>query len=160
MGVDPNGPVCACGKRGCIEVLASGPAIARRARQKLQDHPKSILLENAAGNLQAVTSKMVAKAYAAGDPVAKAVLAETFDLLAYWLGNIVDLLEPDVIVIGGGVSTMLAPFLDEIRERWRGATLNPYPLQIPVALAHYKEDAGIAGAAALCDTTGPGCFTA
>jgi glucokinase len=154
IGVDPNGPLCACGKRGCIEVLASGPAIARRARQKLQDNPKSILLESAGGNLQAVTSEMVAKAYAAGDAVAKAVLAETLDLLAYWLGNIVDLLEPDVIVIGGGVSTMLAPFLEEIRERWRGATLHPYPLQIPVVLAHYKEDAGIAGAAALCDTRG------
>jgi len=152
MGVDPNGPLCPCGKRGCIEILVSGPAIARRARQKLQENPKSILLENAGGDLQAVTSEIVAQAYATGDAVAKVVLAETFDLLAYWLGNIVDLLEPDVIVIGGGVSTMLAPFLDEIRERWRGATLNPYPLQIPLVLAHYKEDAGIAGAAALCDT--------
>jgi glucokinase len=152
LGIDPRGPLCPCGKRGCIEVLASGPAIARRARQKLQDNPKSILLEMAAGNAQAVTSEMVAKAYTAGDPVAKTVLTETLDLLAYWLGNIVDLLEPDVIVIGGGVSTMLAPFLDEIRERWKGATLNPYPQEIPVVLAHYKEDAGIAGAAALCDT--------
>jgi glucokinase len=152
LGIDPRGPLCPCGKRGCIEVLASGPAIARRAHQKLQDNPRSILLEMAAGNPQAVTSEMVAKACAAGDPVAKTVLTETLDLLAYWLGNIVDLLEPDVIVIGGGVSTMLAPFLDEIRERWKGATLNPYPQEIPVVLAHYKEDAGIAGAAALCDT--------
>jgi glucokinase len=152
LGIDPRGPLCPCGKRGCIEVLASGPAIARRARQKLQDHPKSILLEMAAGNSQAVTSEMVATAYAAGDPVAKTVLTETLDLLAYWLGNIVDLLEPDVIVIGGGVSTMLAPLLSEIPERWKGATLNPYPREIPVVLAQYKEDAGIAGAAALCDT--------
>src|ERR1700676_1392644 len=153
MGIDAYGPLCPCGKRGCIEFLAAGPAIARRARQKISENPNSILLEMAGGNPQAVTSEMVAKAHAAGDAVAKTVLAETLDLLAYWLGNIVDLLEPDVIIIGGGVSTMLAPFLEEIRERWKGACLNPYPQDIPVVLAHYKEDAGIAGAAALCDTT-------
>src|ERR1700730_16849536 len=152
MGIDASGAPCPCGKRGCIEALAAGPAIARRARQKLSENPNSILLEMAAGNPQAVTSEMVAKGHAAGDAVAKSVLAETLDLLAYWLGNIVDLLEPDVIIIGGGVSTMLAPFLEEIRERWKGACLNPYPQDIPVVLAHYKEDAGIAGAAALCDT--------
>ena len=146
--------LCPCGKRGCIEILAAGPAIARRARQKLAQNPKSLLLEMAAGDPQAVTSEMVGKAYAAGDPVAKEVMTETLDLLAYWLGNVVDLLEPDVIVIGGGVSSLLAPFLDEIRGRWKGACLNPYPDQIPLVLAHYKEDAGIAGAAALCDTQG------
>jgi len=78
-------------------------------------------------------------------------MRETLDLLAYWLGNIIDLLEPDIIVIGGGVSSLLAPFLDEIRERWRGTCINPAPLSIPLVLAHYGEDAGIAGAAALCD---------
>jgi len=152
MGVDSHGPLCPCGKHGCIEVLAAGPAIARRARQMLSENPKSLLLDMASGNPQAVTSEMVAKAHAAGDAVAKSVMGETLDLLAYWLGNIVDLLEPDVIIIGGGVSTMLAPFLDEIRGRWKGACLNPYPQDIPLVLAHYKEDAGIAGAAALCDT--------
>jgi glucokinase len=151
MGIDPNGPLCPCGKRGCVEMLASGPAIARRARHKLADTPDSLLLELAGGDLQAITSETVAQASAEGDPLAKKVLDETLDLLAYWLGNIVDLLEPDVIVIGGGVSSMLAPFLGDIRDRWTGATLNPYPHQIPVVLAHYKEDAGIAGAAALCD---------
>jgi glucokinase len=152
LGIDPRGPLCPCGKRGCIEVLAAGPAIARRAREKLCQCPKSVLLEMADGNAQSITSEMVAKAYWAGDAVAKEVMRETLDLLAYWLGNVVDLLEPDVIVIGGGVSSMLAPFLDEIRGRWIGACLNPYPQDIPLVLAHYKEDAGIAGAAALCDT--------
>jgi len=152
LGIDPQGPLCPCGKRGCIEVLAAGPAIARRAREKLAKCPKSVLLEMAGGNAQAITSEMVAKAYWAGDSAAKEVMVETLDLLAYWLGNVVDLVEPDVIVIGGGVSSMLAPFLDEIRSRWVGACLNPYPQDIPLVLAHYKEDAGIAGAAALCDT--------
>jgi glucokinase len=152
LGIDPRGPLCPCGKRGCIEVLAAGPAIARRAREKLPQCPRSVLLELAGGNPDSITSEMVAKAYWAGDSLAKEVMKETLDLIAYWLGNVVDLLEPDVIVIGGGVSSMLAPFLDEIRGRWIGACLNPYPQDIPLVLAHYKEDAGIAGAAALCDT--------
>ena len=152
LGINPRGPLCPCGKRGCIEVLASGPAIARRAREKLSHSEKSMLLEMAGGNAQVITSEMVAKAYWAKDAVAKEVIKETLDLLGYWLGNVVDLVEPDVIVIGGGVSSMLAPFLEEIRARWTGACLNPYPQDIPLVLAHYKEDAGIAGAAALCDT--------
>jgi glucokinase len=163
VGVDLHGPQCACGKRGCIETLAAGPAIARRTRAKLAQAQarsvsggdaakRSALVEMAGGEAEAVTSEMVAKALAAGDTLAKEVMRETLDLLAYWLGNVIDLLEPDVIVIGGGVSSMLAPFLEEIRARWVGACLSPYPQETPLVLAHYKEDAGIAGAAALCDT--------
>src|ERR1700684_1804515 len=160
VGVDLHGPQCACGKRGCIETLAAGPAIARRGRAEVAlaakaasgDGTKSALLEMAGGKPDAVTSEMVAKCYASGDALAKEVMHETLDLLAYWLGNVIDLLEPDVIVIGGGVSSMLAPFLEEIRARWVGACLSPYPHETPLVLAHYKEDAGIAGAAALCDT--------
>jgi glucokinase len=151
MGIDRNGPLCNCGKRGCIETLAAGPAIARRARQKLEKNPKSVLWEMAGGNIQMVSAEMVGKAHAVNDSVAKEVMRETLDLLAYWLGSIIDLLEPDAIVIGGGVSLLLAPFLDEIRERWRGACINPRPLDIPLVLAHYGENAGIAGAAALCE---------
>src|SRR5205807_3909532 len=151
IGIDRNGPLCNCGKRGCIEALASGTAIGRRARQKVSEDPKSILLEMADGDPQRVTSEMVAKAHAANDPVAREVMRETVDMLAYWLGNVIDLLEPDVIVIGGGVSSMMAPFLEEIRQRWVGACLNPTPQDIPLVLARYGEDAGIAGAAALCE---------
>ncbi|MHB8501637.1 MAG: ROK family protein [Candidatus Acidiferrales bacterium] len=149
VGIDRNGPVCNCGKRGCIEMRAAGPAIARRARHKLAQNPKSVLLELASGDIQQVSSKMAGRAHAEGDPVAVEVMRETLDLLAYWFGNMIDLLEPDVIVIGGGVSSLLAPFLDEIRERWRGACLNPSPLSIPLVLAYYGDDAGIAGAATL-----------
>ena len=92
---------------------------------------------------------MVGEACAEGDPVAKAVISETLDFLAYWLGNIIDLLEPDVIVMGGGVTSMLAPYLTGLRERWKGAVVNPWPDQIPLVLARYGEDSGVAGAAAL-----------
>ncbi|MBZ5667218.1 MAG: ROK family protein [Acidobacteriia bacterium] len=151
LGIDRNGPVCNCGKRGCIETLAAGPAIARRARQKLVENPSSVLWEIASGDIQTVSSEMVGRALALNDPVAKEVMRETLDMLAYWLGSIIDLLEPDAIAIGGGVSSLLAPFLDEIREHWRGACINPHAMDIPLVLAHYGEDAGIAGAAALCE---------
>jgi glucokinase len=154
MGVQFDGPRCPCGKRGCIEYLASGPAIARRARKKLEENPKSPLLEMAGGNLETVTGEMVGKAAAARDPVAMEVVSETVDLLAYWLGNVLDFLEPDVMILGGGVSTMLASHLEEIRSRWIGAVLNPWPEKIPAVLARYGEEAGIAGAAALCRMAG------
>ncbi len=150
MGIQFDGPQCPCGKRGCIEYLASGPAIARRARKKLQESPNSSLLQMAGGNLENVTGEMVGKASAEKDAVAMEVVRETVDVLAYWLGNVVDFLEPDVIILGGGVSSMLAAHLDEIRARWKGAVLNPWPERIPVLLARYGEESGIAGAAALC----------
>jgi len=149
MGLDAKGPLCPCGKRGCVEVLASGPAIARRAREKLAEGLSSRLTELAAGNPAAITSEMIGQASSEGDPIAQAVIRETLDILAYWLGNVIDLLEPDVIVMGGGVSSMLAPYLNKMRERWNGACVNPWPEKIPVVLAHYGEDAGVAGAAAL-----------
>ena len=68
-----------------------------------------------------VTTQMVGEAYAQGDPVATETLRETVQLLSLWLGNMIDLLEPDVIIIGGGVAPMMKPFLEEIRDRFRGA---------------------------------------
>jgi glucokinase len=154
IGIDMRGPVCGCGKRGCIEMLASGPAIARRAREALAGGARSQLREMVNGNLSQVTSHHVGQAAEAGDAVASEIMRETLDALAYWLGNIIDLLEPDVIVIGGGVSSTLAPHFSEIRRRWKGAIVNPWLDQIPMILARYGEDSGIAGAAALCGPTG------
>lgn len=154
VGIDIHGPRCNCGKRGCIETLAAGPGIARRAGQKVLAFPDSLLLEMAGGNPQQITSHMVATAYAKGDRAAREVMLETLDMLAYWLGTIIDLLDPDIIVVGGGVSLMLGPFLNDIRERWKGACLNPDPTNIPLVPARYGEDAGIAGAAALCQMDG------
>jgi len=151
MGIDVHGPKCPCGKKGCIEVLASGPAIGRRARLKLAFHPDSLLLQMADGDIQAVNGEVVSRAAQQGDAVAKEVIDETLELIAYWLGNVIDFQEPDVIVMGGGVSTMLAPYLESIRKRWIGSIVNPWPEQVPLLLARYGEEAGIAGAAALCE---------
>ncbi len=151
VSIDYRGPRCGCGKLGCVEVLASGPAIARRARAALstQSGQHSRLLELAGGNLEAVTSQMVGQANAAGDPLANKILRETVEFLSVWLGNIVDLLEPDVIIMGGGVASMLRPFFDEICASLPQHCINSRCAEIPIVHAFYGEDAGIAGGAAL-----------
>jgi glucokinase len=150
MSIDYKGPRCGCGKPGCIEILASGPAIARRARAKLENGRSSSLLDLAGGKLERVTSEMVGQAAAAGDVAANEVLQETVELLSFWFGNIVDLLEPDVMIVGGGVASMLKPFLGEIKDRLPACCVNQRCQEIPLVSARYGEDAGIAGGAALC----------
>ena len=148
--IDYRGPRCGCGKPGCIEALASGPAIARRASDKIAAGCRSSILEQAGGHLDRITSQMVGEAYVAGDLLAKEVLEETATLLTVWLGNIVDLLEPDVIIVAGGVASMLQPFFGEIRDRLPNWCVNSHCQEIPLVTAHYGADAGIAGGAALC----------
>lgn len=149
VSIDYRGPVCSCGKRGCIEVLAAGPAIALRARVAAEPARGSALLGLAGGKAESVTSEMVGKAYAAGDALARGILQETAELLTVWLGNIVDLFDPDVLVVGGGVAAMLNPFFAEIKRLLPTWCVNPRASEIPLLLAHYGADAGIAGGAAL-----------
>jgi glucokinase len=150
MTIDYRGPRCGCGKLGCIEAHASGPAIARRASDKIAAGRRSAILELAEGCLASVTSEMVGRAFVAGDLLAKEVLQETALFLTVWLGNIVDLLEPDVMIIGGGAGSMLHPFFEEIRGRLPSWCVNSHCQEIPLLTAHYGADAGIAGGAALC----------
>jgi len=152
LSIDYRGPVCGCGKRGCIEVLAAGPAIGARARTKLGAEPSrhSTMLDLAKGNVAAVTSELVGQAFVAGDALARETLLETVEVITPWLGNIVDLLDPDVLVMGGGVAAMLKPFFEDIKNRLPEWCVNPRASEIPLLMAHYGADAGIAGGAALC----------
>jgi glucokinase len=151
VSIDYRGPRCKCGKPGCIEILASGTAIAQRARAKLSAlKTGSTLLGLSQGNIEAVTSEMVGQAFADGDPVAGEVLQETVEWVALWLSNIVDLLEPDVLILGGGVAAMLASSLEEIHRRMHQFCLNSRAEEIPLLHARFGADAGIAGGAALC----------
>lgn len=150
VSIDYRGPLCSCGKRGCIEVLAAGPAIGARARAKVGAGSRSTILDLAKGDIAAVTSEFVGEAYSAGDSLAKEILQETVEVLTPWLGNIVDLLDPDVLVMGGGVAAMLMPFFSEIKNRLPAWCVNPRASDIPLVIAHYGADAGIAGGAALC----------
>src|SRR6202166_4271707 len=153
VSIDYRGPICGCGKRGCIEVFISGTAIAKRAQSKLQaaNLSHSPLLDLAGGKIAAVTSEFVNQAHTGGDPIATATLLETIELLAVYLGNTIDLLEPDVLIVGGGVAGMLQPFFDELRERIPRWCINSRCREIPLLCAHYGANSGIAGGAALCN---------
>jgi glucokinase len=153
VSIDYRGPVCGCGKRGCIEVFISGTAIAKRAQEKLHaaNLTHSPMLDLAGGNIAAVTCELVNQAHAGGDLVAKATLLDTIELLAVYLGNTIDLLEPDVIIVGGGVAGVLQPFFDEVRARIPSWCVNSRCREIPLLCAHYGANSGIAGGGALCD---------
>lgn len=152
--IDHHGPQCSCGKFGCIEVLAAGPAIARRARARIAESPQAgvKMLELAGGDLEKVHAETVAQAFRQGDPLATEVLQATADLLTIWIGNIVDLLEPEIIIFGGGVSDPMSAFFGRIREQLPKWSINQRAGEIPIVLAKYGSEAGIAGAAALCRT--------
>ena len=152
VSIDYNGPRCGCGKRGCIEALCSGPAIAQRARDRLSQPGamKSQIRALAGGDLNRVTAEIVAEAYRAGDPLAREVLETTASLLTVWLGNVIDLLEPDVIIVGGGLANLISNFFPQIQEELPRCAENQRCTEIPLLLAKYGADAGIAGAAALC----------
>ena len=149
--IDFRGPRCGCGKHGCIEAYAGGPAIAARARSKLAQEPSrgSALLKLAGGKIDGLTTAMVGQAYP-DDAIAKETMDETVEYLSIWLGNMIDLLDPDVIIIGGGVSGMLNPFFEQIRQRLPQWCINSRSQEIPLLQARYGADAGIAGGAALC----------
>ena len=160
--IDYRGPRCNCGKRGCIEALASGTAIARRAREALAREALTAaemregkkrgakLLALASGDAERIRSEMVGRAASAGDPLAQEILSDTIEYLAVWLGNIVDLLEPEVMILGGGVSEMLRPHFPELQARMKQWCVNARYAEIPLLPAHYGENSGIAGGAALC----------
>jgi glucokinase len=150
MSIDYRGAKCGCGKRGCIEALASGPAIAARAQDKASRSPAECArMIEIAGSVEAIRAEHVGEAFRAGDVAAAEVLCETADLLAVWLGNVVDLLEPDVIIIGGGVAELMSAFFDRIARQMPQWSINPRCGEIPLLQAKYSADAGIAGAAAL-----------
>jgi len=151
VSIDYNGPRCGCGKRGCIEALCSGPAIALRASVRLaQTGAESRMRNLAGGDLKALTAENVAEAFHAGDALAREVLEATADLLTVWLGNMIDLLEPDVVVFGGGIAGLMREFFARIRNELPRWSINSRCTEILLVLAKYGSDAGIAGAAALC----------
>ncbi len=152
MTIDFSGPQCGCGKRGCIEMYASGTAIARVARQRLaQDVAvKSRMLEIVEGNIDSVTAETVGEAALAGDVLANDVMHEAAERLAIWLGNLIDLLEPEIIVIGGGLGQLMGEYINHVRERLDVWGINPRRQEIPIRRALYGSEAGLMGSGALC----------
>jgi len=114
--VDPEGPQCYCGNYGCLGRLVSAPAVAERAIKGLKQGASSILRERVKGDLERVTVAMIAEAANAGDPFAQQVMEETGRYLGIGIATLVNLLNPDVVIIGGGVILAGAPLLEPVRR--------------------------------------------
>ena len=105
MALEPDGPVCNCGRRGCLEALASGTALPRLAKRRLECGQASLLTRLCGGRTETMTGEMVFEAARQGDELAGAVIAGAARSLGSGLANLLNLLNPDMIVIGGGVAS-------------------------------------------------------
>jgi glucokinase len=146
--VDPRGPECPCGLRGCIEQFASGGAIARSARRAAQENPKSTMAKFA-GSVDAITAKHVAQAASEYDEVALDVMHEAGRWLGIGLSNIANLFDPETIVLGGGVIKAGESFLGVARDTLVAMTAAQRRRPMRLDVTALGSDAGIIGAAAL-----------
>lgn len=119
MTIVPGGPDCLCGNSGCLEAVASGTAIARRGRQLLIQEQSARLAALAGGDPDRVTAPMVFKAAAAGDALCELLLDDVATYLGLGLANIVHLLNPQAIILGGGVMEQGEVLLPRIDQRMR-----------------------------------------
>jgi glucokinase len=141
----PGGPRCGCGARGCMEAICSGTSIARRARERLSSGADSSLRERA-GAVGEVTAKMVAEAARDGDPLAAEVWDETVYYLSVGIGNIINILAPEAVILGGGVSTAGEQLLEPLRRQVRSSIKMLPPEKINILQAALGGDSGIYGA--------------
>lgn len=148
---DTSGPPCYCGKRGCVERLASGPYLAEYALELLKAHPDEggELRTLVGGDVEAVTAKHVAEAAAQGDALAWEALERAAWALGVGLGNAANLINPQRVVLGGGVTKSGARYWRTLREVARGTARSQIRLEIvPAAL---EDDAPLWGAVALAE---------
>ncbi|MGC7872951.1 ROK family protein [Desulfosporosinus sp. SYSU MS00001] len=119
--IDSNGPKCSCGNYGCLETLVGGAALARRAQQAIRLGKESILEEWVHGDLDEISAEMLCKAAQNGDPVAAEVLGDTGRYLGIGLANLINILNPALIILSGGVSRaehyLLNPLIDTLEKR-------------------------------------------
>ncbi len=153
ISIDYKSPYrCGCGTLGCIEALASGPAMVRRARVRLvQEYTTPSLLRTMSrGQMKLISPEMISEAARKGDAIAKSILDETGFYLGVWLGGMITLLDPSAVVMGGGVARIGKPLFRKIREAIRQYTLNPaMAAKIPILPAKLQENVGVYGAASL-----------
>jgi glucokinase len=149
--VDPDGPVCLCGKRGCVERLASGPYIAQRVREWLVQQPDRgrILRALAGDDLEVITAKLVAQAAAQGDDLAWETLEVAAWGLGMGIGNAANLVNPECFVLGGSVTKAGQRFWEVVRRTARQTALPEVHFDVlPAALG---DDAPLWGAIALAE---------
>ena len=147
MTVEADGPRCHCGNFGCLEALASGWAVAKAAIKRLNNGEKSSIVELVDGRLENITAEAVAMAARRGDRLAADIVAEAAKYLGIGLANLVNIFNPELIVIGGGLSKMGDMLLKPARKVLKERAFQLPADTVRVVRACLGSDAGIIGAA-------------
>lgn len=150
MVLDPDGPKCGCGNKGCYEALASRTAIFKRLQQAVKDGEKTLLTDMLGPDLEDMRSGNLRKALRKGDKLVEKVIEEAAEYTGIAVANLANILAPEVVVLGGGVIEALADeMLSIIIE-----TANDYAMPgvmkgVEIFPSKLGDDAGITGAAVL-----------
>lgn len=148
--VEPDGPLCGCGNRGCWEQVASGQAVTRAGREAVRSGVETSLVELSGGDVDRVTGPLVTRAAQGGDLVAIGIIAEVGRRLGVGIAGLVNVLDPEVVVVAGGVAAAGDLLLEPARAAYRDTVEAPdHRPEVPIVPAELGNDAGAVGAAAL-----------
>ena len=148
MTVQEGGPECGCGKTGCLEILVSGTAIADNARERIRSGEKSSLVDAVGGELDKITSEMVVNAAQSGDKVSQDIIAEAAYYLGVSLVNIVNALDPEMVIIGGGMSVLGDMLVGPGRRMVASQAFSKSARKTRIVIGKLGNEAGVYGAAA------------
>jgi glucokinase len=148
--VEPDGPLCGCGNRGCWEQVASGRAIDRVGREAAARNPDSQLATMARDDPGKLVGVLVTEAGRQGDPVALGVLAEVGRRLGEGIAGLVNVLDSDLVVLGGGAAAAGDMLLEPARRAFQASIEAPnHRPPVPLVPARMGNDAAAVGAALL-----------
>ncbi|MFZ5753212.1 MAG: ROK family protein [Bacillota bacterium] len=153
MTVEKDGLPCTCGNRGCLEMYASGRAIARRAKEAVKQNGFSPILELAEGDESMITARTVYDAARLGDSLAHGIIREAAAYLGIGLANVANILNPQGIIIGGGVAGMGEMLLTPVREVVKARAM-PLNREVEIVAAELGDGAGAIGAAYVAGING------
>ncbi len=148
MTVDTSGPKCGCGNTGCLEMLASGRAVERDAMKRISRGEKSSLSGMVGGKAESVTAEQVGTAARNGDPLALNVLSRAAYYLGIGMVNVVNIFNPEMIVLGGGMAELGDLFIGPGRKM---VAERAFPISsriVRIVTAQLGNEAGVYGAAA------------
>ena len=149
MVISPDGPRCNCGRKGCLESLASGTAIARRAAERLFQGGQSRLSEMVGGKAEQVTAELVVRAAGKGDRLAQQVLQEAGRWLGIGVVNLILLFDPEMVIIGGGVAGAGDFLLEPVRQAVKRWVVPYFEREVPVVQSRLGGNSNLMGAVAL-----------
>lgn len=143
--VDPNGPMCGCGKRGHLEAFASGTGIANYVAEKLAAGVSSSFLKGTHP-----TAKEISQAAAQGDPLSLEAIQRAGTYIGHALADFLHLLNPSIVILGGGVSSCGEMLFGPLRAALNERVISPqYTQDLPIVRAKLGDDSGLMGALAL-----------